>query len=354
MIKAVIGLGFGDEGKGMTTNYLCSLSENPIVVRYSGGPQAGHTVVHNGVRHVFSSFGAGTLSGAPTHWTKRCPVDPVSFYNEYCVLDEKGIVPTIFIDNDCPIITPYDKRANQNDSDNINHGSCGLGFGKTIEREEKRYSLKFSDIFNKTVLAIKIKEIKKYYGFQFDHEKEFLSCCNFMRNCRQIKTLIPDYKEHSDVIYESSQGLLLDQDIGFFPHVTRSSVGTKNIPGYYIERYLVTRAYQTRHGNGPMTNEKIPHKIYNDPKETNVKNKYQGEFRKTLLDLDLLKYGIEKDGNNYCSDTLVITCLDHIRNDYRFTINKEVVECAGEDDFVNKVSKELGFDKVIKIPTCKG
>ena len=62
----VVGLQFGDEGKGLLTNFLCQESPNSLVVRYSGGQQAGHTVVLDGKQHVFSNFGSGTLNGNPT------------------------------------------------------------------------------------------------------------------------------------------------------------------------------------------------------------------------------------------------------------------------------------------------
>ncbi len=63
MARAVIGLGFGDEGKGITTDYLCSRANNPLVIRFSGGQQAGHTVVNKFGKHTFSNFGSGTLRG---------------------------------------------------------------------------------------------------------------------------------------------------------------------------------------------------------------------------------------------------------------------------------------------------
>ena len=86
MKKAVIGLGCGDCGKGITTDYLCSQAKNPLVVRFSGGQQAGHTVVYNGMRHTFSNFGSGTLRGAPTFWSKYCTMDPIGIKNEHSVL----------------------------------------------------------------------------------------------------------------------------------------------------------------------------------------------------------------------------------------------------------------------------
>ncbi len=71
--RAVIGLGFGDEGKGVVTEYLCSQDpEHTVVVRFSGGQQAGHKVCKGDTEHIFSNFGSGTLSGCPTYWSEHC------------------------------------------------------------------------------------------------------------------------------------------------------------------------------------------------------------------------------------------------------------------------------------------
>src|SRR5574343_932195 len=106
-IKACIGLGFGDEGKGITVDYLASQSPDSLVVRYSGGQQAGHTVCLNGIRHVFSNFGSGSLRGLPTYWSEHCTVDPVGIMNELNILTEQGINPILYIDGNAPVTTPY-------------------------------------------------------------------------------------------------------------------------------------------------------------------------------------------------------------------------------------------------------
>ena len=62
----LLGSSFGDEGKGIITDYMCNISTQPLVVRFSGGHNAGHTVVVDDKKHVFSHFGSGTLRGAPT------------------------------------------------------------------------------------------------------------------------------------------------------------------------------------------------------------------------------------------------------------------------------------------------
>lgn len=358
---AVIGLGFGDEGKGLTVNALCQNLERPLVIRYSGGQQAGHTVtLPGGKSHVFSNFGSGTLLGVPTYWSKHCTFDPVGFVNEYNVLKEKGITPTIYVDKDAPITTPWEKLINRN-SDAIKHGTCGVGVGATYAREEKFYKLHFGDLLNPTVFRIKMKMICEYYeGFtHFVPDMEgFYQACTMLVDRPINETLhISDGFpiSFSNWVFEGSQGLLLDQHTGFFPHVTRSNVGMKNIGKMLrdfraMNVFLITRAFQTRHGNGPMTNEFIPHNIKDNPKETNVLNKYQGVFKRALLDLDLLKYGIEKDPYiKFNKKTLVITCLDLVENEHRYTVNGDIVSHPDEDSFVNGISKELGIENVIRV-----
>lgn len=358
--KAVIGLGFGDEGKGITTDYLCSLSDNPLVVRFSGGQQAGHNVVLNGVSHVFSNFGSGSLRGAPTYWAKYCTVEPTGLINELDILIKKGVSPRLYIDDKCPITTPYDIYSNHVLEVGNKHGSCGLGVGATINREENHYSLTFGDLFYPSVFNMKMEAIRKFYGFKgVVNLDRFYECINIIPMCDNIKPIFsekwtyPTYnipEDSDDIILEGSQGLLLDQSIGFFPHVTRSNTGSKNIldAKFNPELYMITRAYQTRHGNGPMTNENTPHNIAADPEETNVYNAHQGNFRRTLLDLDLLSYGISKDEyvRTDGSKNLVITCLDHVEDEYRFTHKGRIEYCSNEGEFVERINSILGFKNV--------
>lgn len=360
---AVIGISYGDEGKGLVVDYLCREHDlNPtLVIRYSGGQQAGHTVVVDETRHVFSNFGSGTLRGVPTYWSKSCTVDPIGIYNEFDVLAHLGIEPTLLIDGKCPVTTPYDKY-----QDHVLHTefdgykSCGVGYGTTLHREEEGYSLLFEDLFHPKILKMKYNAIRNFY-FYHDKEdlirvekeseaEEFFTICDLLINSwaknvykvGQANNLIDDYE---NLIYESSQGLLLDQNIGFHPYVTRSSVGCRNL-GNNLEVYYVTRAYQTRHGDGPMTNENIPHNISLDKNETNVDHPYQGKFRRTLLDLDLLRYALDKDVTYNNKNNLVITCLDHVRDEWRYTYENKLIYCANEKEFISSIYKILN-DKMI-------
>ncbi|XOF34629.1 MAG: adenylosuccinate synthetase [Candidatus Electrothrix sp. YB6] len=353
--KIVLGAGFGDEGKGMFTDYLCRNAKRPLVIRFSGGQQAGHTVVSDGIRHVFSNLGAGTLQGAPSYFARFCTIDPVGIINELEALREKGVEPLLYIDAECPVTTPYDIRYNQQHHP---HGSCGVGVGATVNREEHFYSLTFADLFYPWVLETRLELLKRFYkGYTDVDLEDFLECCAVLTGSPWIRRTSglpadPPDSLYSDYIYEGSQGLLLDQHYGFFPYVTRSDTGTKNALSLCGENepeiYLITRAYQTRHGKGPMSNEELPHNIRRNPLETNTCNRFQGEFRRTLLDLSLLEYAVSRDTllRSSSKKHLVINCLDHIRDEYRFTWQGHIVYCDNEADFIGKIAAQLNLRKV--------
>lgn len=312
--KAVIGCGFGDEGKGLTTSYLVSKTDNPIVVRFNGGHQAGHTVIYKGKRHVFSSFGSGTLQDAPTYWSKFCTFYPKTFMRESEELENF----LFFIDPLAPVTTPFDVVANRNAELIRRHGTVGMGFGTTIERHENHCKFYVQDLFYDEIMMMKLRMIREYYSDNVDLEKDeevkFINSCMKLRD--KIHMSYDDILEHFTPIYEGAQGIMLDKDFGFFPHVTRSNTTTKNIfeigsVGALDEIYYVTRSYMTRHGNGPLPGWDLAMTMSEE--ETNKDNKYQGKFRTAQLDATILDYAIQCD-DNFSADipkNLVITCMDH-------------------------------------------
>jgi adenylosuccinate synthase len=350
--KIVVGLGFGDEGKGLTTDYLCQQAKNPIVIRFNGGHQAGHTVVTaDGKRHVFSSFGSGSLRGVPTYWSRYCTFYPIGFLNEFHALEKLGFQPRFYLDYLSPVTTFYDVIYNRAlEESRSRHGSCGLGFGATIERQETFPKLFAQDLFFPQILVDKLKAIASYYdakikqaaseklsSFYYDHDfdeatKQFLeavqSCRTLIRMVRE-KDLFTMLKEKDcTCIFEGAQGILLDMDFGFFPHVTRSNTTSRNaialikrhqLPDPVV--YYVTRSYQTRHGAGPMTNEHLPLELDVNEWETNVLNQWQGNLRKTVLDIDLLRYALLCDSHftSGFSKGLVVTCLDQTKGNITAT-----------------------------------
>lgn len=327
----VLGLGFGDEGKGKTTAWLASKqkSEETLIIRFSGGQQAGHTVDENGLHHVFSSFGSGTLQGVPTFWSKYCTFYPTGFINERNALLSLGISPDIMIDPMSPVTTPYDVLFNRTDKDTRLHGTVGVGVAPTLKRHESFFKLYFGDLKYDKVLRAKMENIRKYY-YNFDESIDDTAIVkSFYEAVKEIRDLkICDFTDsiskYKHVIFEGSQGILLDQNYGFFPNVTKSNTTCKNAiklikkfgikNNKIIDMWYVTRTYQTRHGAGFMINEQ-PLKLKNAEHETNIYNQYQGNFRIGKLDDELLNYAIlcnerEIKLENIVTKNLMITCND--------------------------------------------
>ena len=163
----VIGLGFGDEGKGLATDYLCSRSTNPLAIRFNGGQQAGHTVcMPDGRHHVFSSFGAGTLRGAATYWSDYCTCSIPDLLNEYQALEKMGTAPQLYIDENCAITTHYDalyNRLQEQHRGNSRHGSCGMGFGNTVQRQLAGVSFTAKDLLRTKECEKRLLRIRRYY-----------------------------------------------------------------------------------------------------------------------------------------------------------------------------------------------
>lgn len=151
-IKAVIGANYGDEGKGLVTNFLAKDAikkhKQPIVVLNNGGPQRGHTVICGNNKHVFHHFGSGTLQNAPTFITDQYIVNPILFVKEYKELCKLGYEPIVYIDPDCYVTTPYEMLCSQFISraiytDQKVKDSCGLGIWESVKQiEEEQGSIR--------------------------------------------------------------------------------------------------------------------------------------------------------------------------------------------------------------------
>ena len=365
MVDIVIGAGFGDEGKGQTVSNIIEVNKNKygwnpnFVVRFNGGHQAGHTVEYNDLRHVFSNFGAGTLQGVPTYWSKYCTIHPKAIQEEYKVLthldrdvirNESRIKPVLFIDPLCPVTLFYDIFFNQSSNP---HGSVGVGFGQTIQRHEDNFKIYAQDLLHEDILKAKLENIEEwYYTREFRCGKrnmeiikqEFLDECGWLVNGNHdIEIKRPEHLNSS--IFEGAQGILLDQDLGFFPNVTRSKTTAHNALkiiedfhiGGIIQINYVSRSYSTRHGKGYFPSEKYADylNLKDEIIETNQLNQFQGEFRKSVLDIDMLKYAINMSELENHSDLIrkkiIFTCTNH---------HKDGIIPVLKDGFLTTVTKE--------------
>lgn len=318
--KIVIGLGYGDEGKGRTVDFLCSHQPDATVVRFSGGQQCGHTVIIDDVKHIFSNFGSGTLRGCPTYFSEHTTIYPTTMFKEYKILENKGYHPEIIVHPLANLTTPFDVLANRACDKNLADGSCGLGIGKTMHRQvsspHKIYAI---DLLHPHTCVDKLQAIADWYNISYTENKEYVDL--FIAAMLNMKFKIQDYSYllGKELIFEGSQGVLLDMDHGVYPHVTYANTTSKNaieicewLGLTRCDIYGVTRTYHTRHGSGPFNSKPIT--LTDTEDETNVFNEYQKEFKTGQLDVDLMKQAIEFDKiySNKLNRmfTLVVTCTD--------------------------------------------
>ena len=172
--KIIVDLGFGDSGKGITTDFLCKQNHlSNIVVRFSGGQQAGHNVKIGNISHVHSNYGCGTLRGVPTYFSEHCTVYPVTMLREKVVLHKIDVDPILYIHPLVNVTTPGDIAYNRLTEKKLGHGSCGLGVGATMNRNiNTDYKLFGIDLTNTIILEQKLKAIYDYYIRLIDNEEE--------------------------------------------------------------------------------------------------------------------------------------------------------------------------------------
>jgi adenylosuccinate synthase len=344
--KAVIGAGYGDEGKGLLTDWLAAAQPGSVVVRSNGGAQAGHSAVTpSGARHVFHHVGSGALAGAATHLSRYFVAHPMLLLEEWKLLRDLGANLDIGSDPRTLVTTPFDMMINQAVEEFRSagrHGSCGIGFGETIERNLRpQFALSTQDLFRPDLEA-RLRRIRadwvparlKQLGVAHIPDRvataliddgvvaRFLADCEAYLDC--VK-LWPDRRiaERGPVIFEGAQGLLLDQDFGAFPYVTRSNTGLKNMLSIAgeagitaIDAVYATRCYTTRHGAGPLDGEveRLNGIAVDDP--TNAPNAWQGTLRLAPLDTGVLRTAIAHDlglasaMGPKIGASLAVTCLD--------------------------------------------
>jgi len=398
--KIVLGSLYGDEGKGSTVQWLCKREledeKKPIVVRFSGGAQAAHTVMQRGkngkdLRHICSSLGSGVLLGIDTYLDEKFFLDPIMLMEEIDTLlieladaDSalgKAFYPKVWINNWCRVVTPYDVIANRKDLKIKEHGTTGKGIFTTYTRYSKGYSRHtVSSILNDPQKYL--DEVKDYYGYP--HSGNLSDLCREVardtdldtiekldwRFCDAIERIAREIDRenfkirdgaiyesdlYDTVIYEGSQGLLLDAENGFDPWTTSSLVGLNGIPksvvkgknSYDVDVYLVTRTTLTRHGKGTRESH-VPYeygsgyfrKIIKDDYEYNEQNPQQGVFHNTVYNIGLLDRAIDRHrlDNYQVRFNIVITHADIID---QYVLNSS----ADNPDFKGGFSYFLDIDR---------
>lgn len=351
----VIGSAFGDEGKGLITDVLASKHfGEALIVRFNGGAQAGHTVVTpEGQRHVFSHFGSGTFVGSASFLSRFFVVNPVLFHREREQLLRSGISPRVLVDPRAMVTTPFDMFVNaalEKHRGTARHGSCGVGFGETVGRNQNSaLTLTVADLTRsngeRNVRAVRDQWLPQRLtelGLAMSAEERatFLSealLAKFMDDvAAMMDSLTLSGEECLDsaphVVFEGAQGLLLDQQMGFFPHVTRSYTGLRNVRALIetseitsLDVHYVMRPYLTRHGAGPLPGEFRGPPYLGIADETNIPNPWQGSLRFAPANLDLLRSAVDRDLRDAglpnhidLTKSVAVTCLDQVDGLVRF------------------------------------
>jgi adenylosuccinate synthase len=344
MAKAfiVIGLGHGDEGKGLATDFLVRKHNSKVTIRHSGGSQCAHNVTEaSGRHHTFSQFGSGTLAGARTHLSKHMLINPVFLRDEERELRDLGVTDpySMLTAHRLAMITnPFQVAANrlrETHRAGGRHGSCGQGIGETVaDAVAWGNPLRAWDLWDVDIMKAKLgvsqerkrKQIEPLMADMPETEDTirewdiltapFWSLIEFYREfASKVEIVMDDYLQEvlrspGAVIFEGNQGVLIDQSMGWFPYVTRSDCTFGNaldlLGGHPATRLGVVRSYMTRHGAGPFVTEDAS---LSYPEAHNRYGEFQEGFRLGHFDLVALDYALRAVGG---VDGIVLTHLDRV------------------------------------------
>lgn len=329
-VYAVVDLGFGDNGKGATVDYICSQALSPHVIRYSGGPQCSHAVVdHNSGRtHLFSMFGSGTFRRAPTYIHHTTLVDPIKICWEADDLEATFNLPNpcdlLTVHARCPVITIYHRALNYVMS--AEGSTTGHGVGALRQSQFDGCPVLRANTPREKIASV-LHDILEWVKHVCHNSGEYdMSWLNtpFYSPANVLKTTLnafdrlryegcvsdhDNWLDHTlpvaSLVFEGAQGVLLDQHFG--PGSTQSwtDVTLTNVdqcladlacmalnPLEIKSRFNigVTRTYSVRHGAGAFPTHEPDSKL-EDP--NNPVNRWQGKLRFGPLDLVLLKYATD-------------------------------------------------------------
>lgn len=361
MFKIIItGIMFGDEGKGRWSDYFSGLFSTSTIVRFTGGPQGGHhKLCDDNTGFCFSSFGSGMFnSGSKTYISPYTLIHVPSFLIEAEKLEEKGIIDIfdrVKIHQNARVITPVHTlvcRMREIERGSRPNGSVGYGVGEATTGSP----IFVKDFLNKKDLACNLRscfaekldiaqqivdsnpnnsELREML-LKFKNEdllnKSFEMYCYFGSEFRHL--IVDDSYWNNllcfeNLIFEGTQGVLLDPIYGFQPHITRTRTTTINAEALLgnLKRDAVfiglLRAFTTRHGPGPFPTKDL---TLNLREMFEIENRWNGKSESGYLDLLLARYGLQ---TNNRIDYLAISCLDRL-------IEMDIIKICTSYQYVGK------------------
>ncbi len=330
---AVIGLSWGDEGKGKITDFLAQKAD--IVVRYQGGNNAGHTVVCNGIKYKFRLIPSGAPLEKDIIIANGCVVDPKVLLQELEDLSKLNKKVNLKLSSTAHVIFPFHRDLDALEEGSKKEYAAGTtksGIGPTYSDKAARWGLRIYDLIHPEILKQKLEKLYRIKrqllnvynpNLSSDYEKIYEEYVEYGKKLKPyiIDTayyLNKEIENGKKIIFEGAQGVLLGIDHGMYPFGTSSnsnalgiSAGT-GIPPKKIGPIIgIIKAYTSRVGGGPLTTElddEIGSKIRTQGKEFGT---VTGRPRRIgWLDLFNLKYSIMING----VDSIVITLLDALED----------------------------------------
>ena len=312
MNKAVIGLQWGDEGKGKIVDYLSE--DFDLVVRYQGGNNAGHTVIVDNTTYKLNLIPSGVIRGKICFLGQGVVLDPNHFSNEYDQIKKKINNPKIYLSSNISLILDYHKQLDKINESILNTekkiGTTSKGIGPAYQDKVGRKSIKLYDLKSKKIIEEKMHSIKKFYDpilESFNENKinteqtiqDLLSFYDVVNELIVDNSQIKKEFKNKKILFEGAQGALLDLDHGSYPFVTSSNTVSSNIvigSALQVDYQTVGifKAYATRVGNGPF-----PSELFDDigdyiaEKGVEIGTVTKRKRRCGWLDLVSLKYSCE-------------------------------------------------------------
>jgi adenylosuccinate synthase len=277
----VVGLQWGDEGKGKIVDILAENSD--IVVRYSGGANAGHTVVVGDVRFALHLLPSGSIRpNAICVIANGVALDPHVLLEEIETLGQKGITlkDRLFISGNAHLVLDYHKAEDQLREESLGKNKLGTtvrGIGPCYsDKVGRSYAVRMDDLTDLENLKVKLQAIVDYKNKIFSalYDAEPISAGPLLEKCKTYaEKLIPfttdttqflhkSIAEGKSILFEGAQGSMLDLDHGTFPFVTSSNSSSLGmpagcgVPAKIVDKFIgVIKAYTTRVGAGPFPAE---------------------------------------------------------------------------------------------------
>ena len=372
---AVIGKNFGDEGKGYTCSRLASSLKKSLIIKHNGGGQAGHTVEdpEGKWRFIHHQIGAGAEYHVPTLFSDSFMPDLFQLGKEVKDFTELfGFQPILYSEKNARITTIDDVLLNMGAEvarGKNRHGSCGMGIEECVQRNAAGYGITVEELatWSKQDLLDRLKYIRKEYtgrraeilGIQapnpyyvmLNNETVLENFVEEVKENVKLLTLVDADRKWLEgfqhLIFETGQGLLLDQDYETYaPHLTSSKTGIHNTAIFLDKRGLsldeaiyVTRPYVTRHGNGPLPCEVDRSELPGVGEDlTNQPNEWQGTLRYAKHEsLEAFFAPAVRDRDSLKQDE----GIEHIKKES--TEITEITDVAG-------ITENIGGSKLQKLP----